>query len=308
MVFETPILLIVFNRPSITQLSFDQIKKVKPRFLFVAADGPRADKPDDIQRCFATRKIFEQVDWPCELRTLYRHQNLGCGYGPAEAISWFFKHVEQGIILEDDCLAHESFFSFCEEILNKYKDNEKVSMIGGTNALLGWNAAKQSYLFTNMGFSWGWASWRRAWKHFDYSASLWKTPEGKERVKRHLKNVSYFAHFANEFDSYFQDVRPDVWDFQWLFSCFYQESYCIMPTTNLISNIGFDDNATHTFNPNTNVAHLKQIGLKFPLKHPPMKINSFFEWYYFNRFISSEKRSIIKKIILKSIKLASVEK
>ncbi|GAB3961656.1 hemolytic protein HlpA [Spirosoma harenae] len=299
----TPILLLVFNRPGIAQKSFEQIRKVKPRQLFIAADGPRPNKPGDIEACAATREIINQIDWPCDLKTLFRNENRGCGRGPAEAISWFFAHVEQGIILEDDCLAHTSFFTFCEELLETYRSDTSISMISGTNPVVNWKFSRNSYLFSNVGFSWGWASWRRAWLHFDYTASQWATPAGKEKVRKQLTSDALYNHFSREFDYYFKDVRNDVWDFQWLFSRLFEGTYSIIPTVNLITNIGYDENATHTFDPGMGIGILPTISLKFPLKHPDsQKIDNYFDWYVFERFVNPEKRSLAKKTVLKLIK------
>lgn len=301
--FSTPILFIVFNRPNIAQQSFDQIRKVKPSFLFVAADGPRPDRPDDQQKCEATRKIIEQIDWPCELKTLFRSENRGCGHGPAEAITWFFENVERGVILEDDCMADESFFYFCEELLIKYQNDLRVSMIGGTNPVINWKEKKQSYLFTNMGFSWGWASWRRSWQEFDYLSATWSTPETKQRIRTYLNHTPHFDHFASEFDYYFKEVRSDVWDFQWLLTRFNQQTCTILPTTNLITNIGFTEDSTHTFEANTNISYLATKSVQFPLRHTSFKIDLFFDRYVFERFISSAPRSFFKKVVLKIIKI-----
>jgi len=302
--FSTPILFIVFNRPNIAQQSFGQIRKVKPSFLFVAADGPRRDRPDDRQKCEATRKIIEQIDWPCELKTLFRSENRGCGHGPAEAITWFFENVERGIILEDDCMADESFFHFCDELLIKYQDDRRVSMIGGTNPLGKWSNSKYSYSFSVLAGTWGWASWRRAWASFDYSAVAWQTTEGKKKVAETLVYQSFYRHFSREFDTYFLNERSDVWDFQWYFARLYSDSCGIIPSMNLISNIGFDGDGTHTFHKN-HTSTLAMFKLQFPLKHPSFRINNHHDWYLFERCINPVKRPFWKKILLKLINLSS---
>lgn len=305
--FETPILLLVFNRPQTAQKVFDEIRKGKPKYLFIAADGPRHDKPDDKVKCEATRQIIHQIDWDCELKTLFREENRGCGRGPAEAITWFFEHVEQGIILEDDCLPDLSFFSFCEELLTKYKFEERIGMICGTNPLISWQQKKESYIFSKIGFNWGWATWRRAWKNFDYNATLWSTHDGKQEVKSFLNNDEYFNHFSAEFDSYFAEVRRDVWDFQWLFCRFYHKSYSIVPSVNLITNIGFNEDATHTFYEKDLLSDLLKLSINTPLIHPQIKVDKFFDWIIYERFFNPKKRNLIKKIILKVINLFTNE-
>ena len=159
--FEVPVLLLVFNRPGTAQQVFDAIKEIKPRQLFVVADGPRPDKPDDVLKCEATRKIFNGIDWQCELKTLFRDENRGCGRGPAEAITWFFEQIEEGIILEDDCVPDESFFTYCRQLLHKYRDDEGVFMITGTNALKAWRPTRSSYFYSAFEHSLGWTTWLR---------------------------------------------------------------------------------------------------------------------------------------------------
>ncbi|GAB2771935.1 hemolytic protein HlpA [Rhabdobacter roseus] len=301
--FETPVLLIIFNRPHTAQRTLDEIRKVKPKQLFIAADGPRPDRPDDVQNCADTRAVINQIDWPCEVKTYFRQENRGCGYGPAEAITWFFKHVEQGIILEDDCLPDPSFFGYCAEVLNTYKHDPRVAIVSGTNPVLIWRDKSRSYLFSVLPNTWGWATWRRAWDKFDYQASGWHTSEGKERVRKALNNDLYFYHFAREFDDYFVEVRQDVWDFQWYFCCLYHGSYGIIPARNLISNIGFDENATHTFNVRDSKANMPTFNLNLPLRHKSFGIDRFFDRYLFERTLNRRKRSFLKKATLKTIKI-----
>nr|WP_295923789.1 nucleotide-diphospho-sugar transferase [uncultured Dyadobacter sp.] len=239
------------------------------------------------------------------MKTLFRESNRGCGHGPAEAITWFFDHVEEGIILEDDCLPDERFFPFCAELLERYRTNEQIAMISGTNFLGQWKANRQSYLFSALGGTWGWASWRRAWNYFDYSAAAWNTAEGKWRVAETLGRKSFFRHYAQEFDFYFKEQRRDVWDFQWYFSRLYHRGYSIVPTVNLISNIGFDGDGTHTFGAKSPFFLMPAYALPFPLKHTDIEIDQFYDWYLFERFINPEKRSLWKRIILKVVKLAT---
>jgi hypothetical protein len=300
---NTPILLIVFNRPDTTQRVFDVIKQQKPNNLFVAADGPRKNKPDDIIKCHAARNILNQVDWKCELKTLFRDSNMGCGKGPADGITWFFDHVEQGIILEDDCLPDQSFFPFCEELLHRFRYDNKISVISGTNPLLKWKEKKCSYVYSKIGGTWGWATWRRAWKNFDYTATLWKAAQGKERVNKTLNNKLFYSHFSQEFDTYFRCQRNDVWDFQWLFSRLVHSTYSIVPCRNLISNIGFNEYATHTLKSSDPMAGLCTYKINFPLKHTEFKIDRLYDRIVFERFINPKKRTIIKRILIKIIKI-----
>ena len=301
--FETPILFIIFNRPIITQRTFDVIKQVKPKRLFIAADGPRLNQFTDIERCADTRSIIEQIDWPCNLTTLLRKENRGCGHGPAEAISWFFEHVEQGIILEDDCLADINFFTFCEKLLEEYKYDFKISSISGTNQAREWAFEENSYIYSIFGGNWGWATWRREWIKFDYSAKQWHTDQGKNKIRLMLKNETMYSHFFDEFDKSFNIVREDIWDLQWFFCRLLHGTCSIVPTKNLVSNIGFNSNATHTFYTNDSLANIPIYTLDYPIKKNAFKINKFYDWYIFNKYMYTKKKTILTKICLKTISL-----
>jgi hypothetical protein len=301
--FTTPVLLIVFNRPAITRQALAAIRRVKPRYLYVAADGPRPDKPDDLPKCIETRNLINTIDWECEVKTLFRDENRGCGHGPAEAITWFFDQVEMGIILEDDCLPALSFFGYCAELLEKFKDNDAIWILSGSNPLRAWYPRNASYLFSVMGGTWGWATWRRAWRHFDYSAALWKTDQGRERVRKTFGEKAFYEHFASEFDTYFATERRDVWDFQWYFCRLYHGGYSVVPTRNLISNVGSGEDATHTFDAEAATVHMPLYELSFPLKGPEFRLDRLYDRLVFERFINPAPRSLFKKVLLKTARI-----
>jgi len=235
-VLNTPVLLIIFNRPHTTRCVLEVIRQVKPSCLFVAADGPRSDHPDDEEKCKLTRAVIdEMVDWPCDLRKNYADVNMGCGPRPATAITWFFENVEQGIILEDDCVPHPTFFRFCEELLEYYKDNERVMHIGGNNFQYGRKRGNASYYFSTFTHNWGWATWRRAWKFFDYTATS-------------------------------AEARQHIWDFQWLKAVRRNKGVAVLPNVTLVSNIGFDEDATHASGMPP-FANLPVAPMTFPLIH-----------------------------------------
>lgn len=164
---STPIALIIFNRPDLTIRVFSKIARAKPKTLFVIADGPRSDHPGDIKKCAEARSIIESVDWDCTVHKNYSDINLGCGRRLASGISWVFEKVEEAIILEDDCLPHPTFFRFCKELLERYRDDERIMQINGQNFQHKSMRTSYSYLFSYSNNCWGWATWRRAWQHFD---------------------------------------------------------------------------------------------------------------------------------------------
>lgn len=246
MSFSTPILFLIFNRPEITQNVFDEIKKQKPKYLYVAADGARSNVVADMEKCRATRElVIEGVDWDCEVKTLFRDENLGCGIAVSQAITWFFDNVEQGIILEDDCLPHPSFFGYCATLLERYKGAEQVFGITGDNFQNGILRGNSSYYFSRYFHIWGWASWRRAWIHYDYGLQhLEKFNKSKIIYKIDKRKI-----FENYWISIFKKTANkeiDTWDYQLLFSLWNNNGLIVTPNVNLISNIGFGKEATHT--------------------------------------------------------------
>ena len=245
--FNTPILFLIFNRPDTTKQVFERIKAIKPKYLYLAADGARENKEGEQKRVEQTRKVvLDNIDWECKVKTLFREKNLGCGQAVSQAITWFFDNVEQGIILEDDTLPDMSFFTFCEELLNKYKDDERVMMVSGLNICSEWKSAIQSYHFAYFGGVWGWASWKRAWNYYDIRLSLWENSEVKNLVKNFFSfNDSLLENRIRLYNDLFEN-KIDTWDLQWGFAKLINSGLNIIPSTNLIQNIGCGIDATHT--------------------------------------------------------------
>lgn len=247
--FETPILFLIFNRPDISKVVFDEIKKQQPKYLFIAADGARPYVDGEAEKCKRTRElIMTDIDWDCEVKTLFREQNLGCGQAVSQAISWFFDHVEQGIILEDDCLAHPSFFKYCEVLLEKYEDDERVFAINGTNLKGHTLINNASYFFSHYMFVWGWATWKRAWKLYDFELKELETFKDKKKIE----NIDKRTIFKNYWIPIFEQLvnkEIDTWDYQWVFCIWNYQGITVVPNVNLISNIGFGVDATHTIEP-----------------------------------------------------------
>jgi hypothetical protein len=269
----TPIAFIVFNRPSKAARVLAEIAKVKPRQLFVIADGPRANYPDDIEKCSAVRKLIDHVDWECEVLKNYSDVNLGCGLRPATGIRWVFEHVEEAIILEDDCVPHPTFFRFCEELLEKYHNDWRVMMIGGFNIYE--HRSPYSYSFSRIPVcAGGWATWRRAWQYWDGQMKLWPILRDTSWLLDILGDsrvVEYWQNILNQ--AYSDSSTVDYWDYQWAFACWAQSGLSILPTTvNLLSNIGFDEDATHTKSVNDRRANLPTAEIIFPLQHPPYMV------------------------------------
>jgi hypothetical protein len=265
--FNTPVLFIIFNRLSTTQLVLKKLGEIQPTQLYIAADGPRIDKPGEIEECEAVREfVTNSIDWPCEVKTLFRDENLGCGRGVSSAIAWFFQHVEEGIILEDDCLPDLSFFSYCQELLEKYRNNSIITIISGFNELGIYNKTDSDYIFTKYAGIWGWASWRRAWDLFNYEALDWLD---KEKQKKVLTSNIYKHELETNMNNFFDFNRNlSFWGYQWWFYRLLSDTVGIVPSKNLVQNVGFGENATHTGDINSVLASLQTYNISFPLKHP----------------------------------------
>jgi hypothetical protein len=262
---KTPILFLIFNRPDTAKRVFEVIRAAKPMKLYVGADGPRVGFQSDIALCEDSRRIIEGIDWECEVTTLYRDRNLGCKNALGSAISWFFDHEPEGIVLEDDCLPHISFFRFCAELLEYFRRDERVMMISGSNHLTKWKDDRQSYLFSTGG-AWGWASWRRAWKHYDIDMKRWTNPASRLVLKSMLVDRKILKNNQLLFQRTF-DRQVDSWDYQWRFARLINLGLTVTPSKNLVSNIGFRPDGTHTRRWRSAVANLPRYEMEFPLNH-----------------------------------------
>lgn len=265
---SSTILFLVFNRPEVTKRVFGAIRQAKPSRLYVAADGPRHDVEGETEKVSLVREIATNVDWDCEVKTRFRERNLGCKIAISNAISWFFEQEEEGIILEDDCLPDQSFFQYCQELLERYRNDTRIMAISGGNYQQGRLVSNESYYYSKYNHCWGWASWRRAWAHYDLDMKYWAEyrdqgmldawADGSDAFKR------YWTHTYNKVAA----GEVDTWDYQWTFSCWVQNGLTCLPNKNLIKNIGFDDLATHTTSNVDWRSTLEADELKFPLVHP----------------------------------------
>ena len=263
---KSAVLFIIFNRPDTTKQVFDRIRAAKPPRLYVAADGPRQSKPHEKDLCVAARAVVSEIDWACEVKTLFRDENLGCKNAVSSAIDWFFEHEEEGIILEDDCLPAASFFNFCDTLLEKYRYDTRIRHITGCNLQQGKKWGADTYYFSNMTHVWGWAGWRRVWKDYDKTLNKYNT----EDVSNKLSNIFDDQLIVSSLKHIFDEVKAgkiDTWDYQLDFANLFYIVLSIIPNENLISNIGFGSNATHTTDNNSLYSNitLKEIG---EITHP----------------------------------------
>ena len=242
---NVPVAFVVFNRPQPTRISFQRIREAKPSTLFVISDGPRPDRPGERELIEECREIAQQVDWDCEVTTLFSDVNLGCGRRISSGISHAMDSVDQLIILEDDCIPNPSFFPYCSELLTRYADDERVMAVSGNNFQQGIRRTDASYYFSKYPHCWGWATWRRAWQYFDLSLSDW--PEFRDAG--HLGSMCFHRREIEYWTKIFDEVHAgnsQSWAYPWAACCWMHHGLTAIPAVNLVSNIGFGDNATHT--------------------------------------------------------------
>ena len=262
---KSPVLFLIFNRPDTTERVFEEIRKARPPRLYVAADGPRASRPGEKEICEKTREIVDNVDWPCEVKTLFRDVNLGCGHAVSQAITWFFDNEPEGIIIEDDILPHPDFFTYCDELLGRYRDDERIQLVTGHNAFYKGFVSEYSYHMSSFFHIWGWASWRRVWRTYEFDAAKLSREIFMEKVATRLPEKSH-AYWARIFDM-MASHNCDTWDYQLYFNQLLNDRYSIIPFRNLTHNIGFGEGATHTTGESTPEATHKAVSI-LPLHHP----------------------------------------
>lgn len=262
----TPVAFLVFNRPDTTIRVFEEIRRARPPKLLVVADGPRSDRPGESEKCRAVRAIIDTVDWPCTVLKNYSNVNLGCKVRVSSGLDWVFEKAEEVIILEDDCLPHPSFFRYCEELLERYRHDERIGIISGDIFQFSKKRTHDSYYFSRIALIWGWASWRRTWKHYDVEIKLWPTIKKGGWLADIFQNNNVAAYWNNIFDVVFCN-KCDTWDYQLNFACFINNMVNIVPNVNLISNIGFGSDATRTKGKNKR-SELPLVEMRFPLVHP----------------------------------------
>jgi hypothetical protein len=263
---ETPVSLFIFNRPETTARVFTEIRRVQPPKLLVVADGPRPNHPEDIQNCARARAILEEVDWPCELLFNYSDQNMGCKQRVSKGLDWIFQNVDQAIILEDDCLPHPTFFRFCDELLEYYRTNERIMHISGDNFQFGRKRGEGSYYFSIYPHVWGWATWASRWKKYDVDMKAWSSRKHKDQYLADFMDQREREFWRDTWDSC-QSGKISTWDYQWGFACIANGGLAILPQINLVSNIGFGKNASHTQRQSV-VGNVPVGEMQFPLMHP----------------------------------------
>lgn len=263
----TPVVFIVFNRPDCTAQSLARIRAVRPRRLYVIADGPRAARPDDEERCRATREVVDRgIDWPCEVVRDYAPANLGCARRVTSGLDGVFAREERAIVLEDDCVADATFFRYGEELLERYRDEPRVGQIAGCSFQASAPAGAPSYYFSRYPHCWGWATWRRAWRHYDHTMRVWREGRGGEWLARQVENPRERQLWENCFDATAED-RVDSWAYRWTATVWQHDWLTALPYRNLVTNVGVGHDATHT-GAASPAMNRPSTPMQFPLVHP----------------------------------------
>jgi hypothetical protein len=264
---DTAVVLIGFNRPAVTRRVTAAIAAARPARLFLVADGPRADRAGESALCEETRAVMQGVDWPCDIQRNFSPTNLGCRRRIASGLDWVFSQVDEAIILEDDCLPAPAFFPFCEQLLERHRRDERVQMVRGVTLLTPEQSGPDSYHFSRFYNIWGWATWARAWRHFDVDMKRWPEVRDTGWLEHYLGSkarAQLMRHFLEETHA----GRIDTWDYPWVLSGWLRGALAATPSRNLVTNIGFGEHATHESDAQSALASLPTSELAFPLRHP----------------------------------------
>jgi hypothetical protein len=265
---ETPVVFIVFNRPAHTRASFARIAEARPSRLLVIADGPRANKPGEFEVCEEVRRAATAVDWPCQVDVNFSTENMGCRNRIISGLNWAFERVEEAIILEDDVLPDPTFFPFCEQMLRHYRGDNRISMIAGFNPVQDFLDTDYSYVFSQLTHIWGWATWRESWARYDEHLKDWQEVKRTGLLREIFDTPAAVAYWTSIFDAMHGGTGANTWDYQWMYTNLMQNTLSIVPRVNMVKNIGFDGDATHTVNVGEGYK-LTSRSIEFPLVHPP---------------------------------------
>lgn len=279
---DVAVLFLIFKRINVTKQSFEAIRKAKPTKLFIAADGARKNQPQESANVEVVREyVLNHIDWECEVHTKFSDKNYGSKIAVSEAIAWFFDNVEMGIIIEDDIVPSISFFEYCCELLERFKSDNNIGVIGGYGVHSNEIQIPESYAAIKYPLTWGWASWRRVWENYDVHMKSWPALNKRKFIKDITNDRGGRVYWEHAFKATYNG-KVDAWDYQLCLQFFQNNLKCIVPGKNLISNIGFGEDATHTSDPNDSRAKMVNEDLEFPLVHPNdlSKFSQAIEQYY----------------------------
>ena len=244
---DTPLLILAWRRPHTLRQVINAIRLVAPTRLYVACDGPNPDRLGESEKVAATRAVIEsEIDWPCQIERLYSDVNQGCRLGVSRAITWFFDQVEEGIILEDDCVPHPDFFNFCSKMLSFYRYDMRIWCISGNNFQDSTWAGSGDYFFGQIPMCWGWATWRSRWIHYDAEMKRWPASKKVGLLHSVITDPVARSYWSKIWDKLWVSNKPDSWAYRWAFTCVIERGLTVLPKVNLVENVGYGEDATHT--------------------------------------------------------------
>lgn len=293
---KTPVVFFTFNRLDTAKLVFERIREAKPYKLYLISDAPRDDRAGEKEKVEEVRIYIENsVDWECEVIKNYADKNLGCGIRISSGLNWVFEREEKAIILEDDCLPDLTFFEYCDQMLEYYKDSNEIMLIGGNNPIASCYEISGDYTFTTIPFIWGWATWARAWKYYDFDIKNWPKQKRNPIWKKVFTRNAYWLYMS-EFDELYHH-RFNIWSYQILFMIVLENMLCIVPKESHVLNIGFQEESTTTKNlPKWMVQDVKPV--RFPINHPDVIERDIqFDTKYMGCFCKNGPIVHIKKIL-----------
>ena len=292
MSFNTPIIFIVYKRLETTKKVFDKIKAIRPSKLYLVADGPKTPQEETLTSSVRSY-LEEHIDWECNITKIYSHTNLGCAKRVQTGLDYVFENEEMAIILEDDTLPDPSFFNFCEELLERYKDDQQVAHISGCNLHTNAVNFKESYCFSSIVNIWGWATWKRAWIHYDINMPSWDNEDKESFLSHWCQDRKSRKGIHKMLDLHCNNEDPWTWDYQWVYACWNSNGLSILPSVNLVSNLGIGPNASNTKSHFTVEIYPSTLDeILFPLTHPLVKRNTDLE----ARYYSASKSSFIRRL------------
>ena len=270
---KSPVLIIVFNRPDFVENLIKILRAVKPRTIYIAADGPRDGVLKDLDKCLKVKNEIDKIDWECNIQKKYSETNLGCGVNPSEAISWALEDSEEVIILEDDCMPIIDFFKYSDELLELYRNDDRMMMISGNNHTFGNFQFNHSYEFSHHTQTYGWATWKRAWIKYDLNMTIWPEMGSLEWLEEKTGSKKSAKFWLRIFEMCYQKELQTAWDYQWTFCCWINNGLNIIPRVNLVTNVGFSSDGTHEIDPDHLISNVPVSPIDFPLTHP-LKFNN----------------------------------
>ena len=292
---QTPVAYFVFKRPQHTRVTFAAIRAYRPAQLFLIADGPRANHPGDVEKCSEVRRIVTDIDWPCDIKLNFSDANLGCGCRVSSGLDWVFSLVDRAIILEDDCFASPEFFSFCDDLLERYRDHDSIWVVSGNSYQPQFRRGGGSYYFSKYPDTWGWATWRRAWRQYQHNLPFLETWKNSSNWKKAFPARSERKHFERVFHLALSGA-VDTWDYQWVGCVSYAGGLSATPNANLVKNIGFDMDGTHT-KTLTEAFNYELTSLGAIIHPSKIEPNVSADEYHRLKFQNCGQRSIRKRIL-----------